>query len=678
MRDLNLSGDFGFKLRRSQITSNGFPSEVDPTVKAQLDELNTLLSKHIFPPEMAETAQTNGTHSRRNGSGGRRRPTEADKRRLAEAKAANASATDINDDPLRELKVLLRKPLSAKFVPADKAASWSSDSLAYEFENADEDEDNGITLSDIIGATSTLSSLRYSFENNLAANWNNFDFNTRAVLEGYPAITDYLVAHGYFVVGLADIKSLTNFVLGNRQGAKSIVNYAIVSAGREIVNREKLSDFGIDEPGSAILKRILSANLSLSSASFNSAFTALVNDYIFNKVELGLIEDSDLKLPAAIKPQLIPQLIKFIRKSPIKITPKNANVLLSMQVQHLVGNIAVPAGADGQAGDEADQDFAVNYLTDDQSMVQVSRSAVKCAAQLFYSMILGDELEVFNVVNYFTHKYLIRGGLEISDGKLRDDLQLYVFSNKFSDLKTGHVSDRSRPAERHMFYRQVFNWGHGQVTDDLIVNREFPRLWKVLILESAKYLERAQISPNPDNYVSRQNVMQAVEDLQYNLSTHCTGMANVITPLIYAELNFVIQRILMHKEVLSQIVPQGGTWWRVVETLYMGMKNMRPRSTVLYNKAKLGDSILRSIANYDSSRFEQNGPFGDFISDVEGFITSQSILQESLAEDLKQGDVEEEKPEPARRYNGRDAAPPMAAAAAPTNMPAPASDEWAF
>jgi hypothetical protein len=172
--------------------------------------------------------------------------------------------------------------------------------------------------------------------------------------------------------------------------------------------------------------------------------------------------------------------------------------------------------------------------------------------------------------------------------------------------------------------------------------------------------------------------MQAVEDLQYNLSTHCTGMANVITPLIYAELNFVIQRILMHKEVLSQIVPQGGTWWRVVETLYMGMKNMRPRSTVLYNKAKLGDSILRSIANYDSSRFEQNGPFGDFISDVEGFITSQSILQESLAEDLKQGDVEEEKPEPARRYNGRDAAPPMAAAAAPTNMPAPASDEWAF
>jgi hypothetical protein len=677
MRDLNLSGDFGFKLRRSQITSNGFPSEVDPTVKDQLDELNTLLGKRIFPPAMAETAQADGTYLRKNGSGERRRLTEAEKKRPAEAKT-DAPATDIGDDPLRGLKMLLMKPLSAKFVPAEKASRWSNDSLACAFDHAHEDKDSGIPLSDVIEATSTLYSLKYSFEKNLAANWNNFDFNTRAVLEGYPAITDYLLAHGYFVMGFADTRSLTNFVLGNRQGAKSVVNYAIVSAGRTIADHDKLSDFGINVPDSVILKRLLSANLSLSSASFKPAFMALVNDYIFNKTELGLIEDSDLELSDALKPQVIPQLIKFIKKSPIEINSKNANYLLSMQVQQIVGNIAVPAGADGQTGDEADQDFNVSYLTDDQSMVQVSRSAVKCAAQLFYSMILGDELEVFNVVNYFTHKYLIRGGLEIFDGRLRDDLQLYVFSNKFSDVKTGHVSDRSRPAERHMFYRQVFNWGHGQVTEDLIVNREFPRLWKVLILESAKYLERVQISPNPDSHVSRQNVMQAVEDLQYNLSTHCTGMANVITPLIYAELNFVIQRILMHKEVLSQIVPQGGTWWRVVETLYMGMKNMRPRSTVLYNKAKLGDSILRSIANYDASRFEQNGPFADFISDVEGFITSQSILQESLAEDLKQGDVEEERPEPTRRYNGMDAAPPMAAAGAPTNMPAPASDEWAF
>ncbi len=40
--------------------------------------------------------------------------------------------------------------------------------------------------------------------------------------------------------------------------------------------------------------------------------------------------------------------------------------------------------------------------------------------------------------------------------------------------------------------------------------------------------------------------MQAVEDLQYDLSAHCIGMATVATPMIYAELNFIIRRFLMH------------------------------------------------------------------------------------------------------------------------------------
>jgi hypothetical protein len=296
-------------------------------------------------------------------------------------------------------------------------------------------------------------------------------------------------------------------------------------------------------------------------------------------------------------------------------------------------------------------------------------------------MVLGDELDVFSAVNFFTHKYLIRGNIEIADSRLRDDLQLYVFSNKFTDLKTNAINDRSRPSERRMFYRQVFDWGRGPTTDDMIVNQEFPKLWKVLILESAKYLERAQISPNPDSYVSRQNVMQAVEDLQYNLSTHCIGMANVITPLIYAELNFVIQRIFMHEEVLRQIVPQGGTWWRVVEALYIGMKNSRPRSTVLYNKAKLGDSILRAIADYNPSTFENDGPFASFISDVEAFITTQSILQESLTEDLKHSDDddEEEKSEAAPATGQKlISLPPSTTAPAATNGHAPAGDEWAF
>ncbi len=323
--------------------------------------------------------------------------------------------------------------------------------------------------------------------------------------------------------------------------------------------------------------------------------------------------------------------------------------------------------------EQSDKDFDVKFLEDDASAVQISVSNVKCAAQLFYCMVLGDELDVFGVVNYFTHKFLIRGGIEIQDHRLRDNLQQYVFSNKFTDIDSGRLLDRTRPAERQMFYKQVFNYGNARTTQDVIVNDEFATLWKTLMFESAKYIERAQESPNPVNYVSRQTVMQAVEDLQYNLSTHCSGMTNVITPLIYDELNFVIKNILMHPEVTRQVVPVGGTWWRVVETLYSAMKSSRPKSTVLYNKAKLGQTILKSIAEYNPASFEDDANFSGFISNVDAFITTQSILQESLPHEIR----EDKK----KRQEDEDDDHPTASYKKPEREQQPAkagSDEWDF
>jgi hypothetical protein len=653
MSDLNFYGASPFRIKRPLITTNGIVSAVDPTIKAQLDELNMLLGRRVVAVAAA-TPAANGA-----GTVNGQRPA--------------TSSTNGAHLPLMEVRALLARPLMPKYVPP-KADSWDPSSLAFAFSNIDEPTDSdgmarSTTLSDLIDATSQLSSLKYAFQNNLSANWVNLDYNTRSVLDGYPAITDYLIALCYFQMGLTEVGGLTNILLSNRLGAKSVVNYAVISAARTIIDHEQLVVDRYNEDDSPIVSKIQTAALALSSVSFRSSLQALVDDFIFNKSESDLIDSSGLGLP----PELKPQLTRYIKNSPIQITSTNAPFFLPVFVSQILAGTSVAGAANGQSADQQDQDFDVQYLTDDQSMIQVSRSAVRCAAQLFYSMVLGDELDVFHTVNYFTHKYLIRGGIEITDSRLRDDLQLYVFSNKFTHLKTGAINDRSRHAERHMFYRQVFNWGHGQVTDDLIVNQEFPRLWKVLILECAKYLERAQISPNPDSYVSRQNVMQAVEDIQYNLSTSCTGMANVITPLIYAELDFVIRRIFMHDEILRQIVPQGGTWWRVVEVLHMGMKHSRPRSTVLYNKAKLGDSILRQIADYNPSTFENDGPFAAFISDVEAFITTQSILQEDLADEHGDSD---KSVMPRANGDRPDVTPPPTAPA--TAAQAPVADEWAF
>jgi hypothetical protein len=99
----------------------------------------------------------------------------------------------------------------------------------------------------------------------------------------------------------------------------------------------------------------------------------------------------------------------------------------------------------------------------------------------------------------------------------------------------------------------------------------------------------------------------------------------------------------MHPEVLRQVVPAGGTWWRVVEQLYMAMRNARPRATVVYNKAKLGHDIIRSIAEYNPATFEDDKNFSAFISNVDAFITTQSILQDSVSDSLRREDAEEEE-----------------------------------
>ncbi len=261
----------------------------------------------------------------------------------------------------------------------------------------------------------------------------------------------------------------------------------------------------------------------------------------------------------------------------------------------------------------------------------MSTAAVKCASQLYYVMTLGDELGVFDAVRYFTHRYLFRDGFAVEDKALRRDLEDYVFNEQFPGYDESAGEQRfmhtTQDAERRSFYRQVFGLGNEPVPGDGMANTEFGRHWKILMLESARYLERAQSSPNPGGYVSKQNVMQAVEDLQYNVSTSCVGMATVMTPLMYAELDFVVERILGHPEVRRHLVPAGGSWWKVVEKL-AAAQGRRTRASVLHNKARLGYSLLRKVAEYTPSQFEQDSVFSAFISDVDAFITTQSILQD--------------------------------------------------
>jgi hypothetical protein len=133
---------------------------------------------------------------------------------------------------------------------------------------------------------------------------------------------------------------------------------------------------------------------------------------------------------------------------------------------------------------------------------------------------------------------------------------------------------------------------------------------------------------------------------------------------------------------MRQIVPAGGTWWRVVETLYLAMRNERPRSTVLYNKAKLGHDILKDVAEYNPATFENNDAFSAFVSEVQAFITTQSILQQDDSSDTDADDASDQGSHTGSPYLGvgalRGVPTTVGAPAAPADQNGTGDGEWDF
>ncbi len=565
----------GFRLRRANATMTGFTAAVDSFGEERLDELDALLRKRIIP----------------------------------------------KGDRARDMLVeLLRAPLTARRA-SPGVGKWADGSLADRLRDQHQDPAEQ-TMHEVIDEDPALARMRYRFDESLDARRTGLDINTRTVLDR-TSVRDLLVLQAALILGITSQSALLNFVFTNPVGVQQVVRYAVVSAARDHIQDKRLRVRGIDEDNSEVVAAL--SKLSLSEESLGTASIGIATSFIESSKYDELIEEGTKLKITDIPAEIRPRLVQYIKESTVEVTKQNAPFILPMYLAKAATTSTTSSGT------TTDDPFSVNFFVEDSASLQVSTAAVKCAAQLYYVMVLGEELGVFDAVRYFTHRYLFREGFAVEDPRLRRDLENYVFSEQFPGLDRETGQDRTmrctRDGERRSFYRQVFNHGTEPVPGEGVPNAEFGRLWKILMLESARYLERAQSSPNPDNYVSRQNVMQAVEDLQYNLSVTCVGMATVMTPLMYAELDFVVNRILGHEEVRKHLVPSGGSWWKVVEKLQAG-QGRRGRASVLHNKARLGYSLLRAIADYTPSRFEEDGPFSAFISNVDAFITTQSILQE--------------------------------------------------
>jgi len=566
---------------RSVATFNGITAKVDPYALELLEEMNTVFERKVFYPP--GSAKSNSGF------------------------------------------------IAAPLEPKDKGA-WDPKSM-LDLINVAKENSADVTLDDLINQENELSNLRYKFQESLTDNSNTLGFDDNTIL-AYDGITNFLVYWAYSEKKAKDINAIKNYVFQNKDGLQSIKKYVLLSATNYIIEKEQLNIPDIKN----VQNSVLNSNITFSQNSLQPKIHYIIDDNIKNSEELLLITDTE-KTIGDIDNDLYPLLIEYIKKSPVKIEKKNAKYFIPLFLSQILDNQQnLPTLSNNNTIVSSDDDaFKVEFLTDDKNTMNISATNLNCAAQLAYSRIMDVDLDVFNVMNYFTHKYLINQSIEIKDPILRDHLQYYVLSNKFSH--TGKQYDRTKPSEREMFYKQVFNAGNAQLTEDFIVNTEFKHLWKTLVVECAKYINRVQDSPNPENFVSRQPIMQALEDLQYNISSHCTGMATVVTPVIYKEIDFITRKILSHEEIVRQVVPSGGSWYRVLEVLYSAMKLRRPKTSVIYNKAKLNFNIIKTLADYNPATFEDDAVFNNFMSMMDAMIICESNLLEKREDD---DDSEEE------------------------------------
>ena len=651
-----------FKLRRGNGNGSGVATDVDRAVQDHLKELNELLGKAVFaeasfvvPPAAPPAVRVRGK---------------------AKARGRAAQPADGLSPAGRKVKEFLELELTPKFAPPKKGESWADDTVAAFLAGEDEDKDN-FNLSHFIDKTPALVQLKYAFLEKVQQDWGHVSANARVILsKDYPYIRDYLLAYAYLVVGITDVDAITNVLLTQKDGVSRVLGYATASAARGLIDEEQLRVEDYNDDDSPFIAKLQQTSVPLAPATFRKSLRTIINEFRFDRDEGEIIDDAIKSgkigaVPASIRSQLI----KYMQNSPVPITAKNAENYLPTFVLQIMGMKGTPA-PDAQDVETTDGDFSVRFKDDAVSEFEVSGPAIESAAQLFHAMVLGEELDVFGAVGYLTNRRLVaNGGMKIKSPALRRDLQDYVFDNEFVDTTTRQRMTRTRAAERQMFFRQVFDWGQGPVPEDLPVNYEFPQLWNVLILESARYLKEARDSLHPESFMSAQGVAQAVEDLQYNLSTHCTGMATVLSPIVDAELAFVLDRVLKHPEVILQIVPEGGTWKRAMDKLNVERKARRPNATTLYNKAKLGKEIIEAIAHYASGDFDDFTKLSAFISKVDAFITTSSILQKERKRGSRKVELADDEEHP----DSPDGMPEerTAEAAAPAKVAA-GRDEWDF
>ena len=387
-----------------------------------------------------------------------------------------------------------------------------------------------------------------------------------------------------------------------------------------------------------IVEEAQKGNFSFSDATFAETLDQVIDKVVFDQEKYDHVDEAfdrfgrKFDLSANEKDALV----NLQKVSPFIDDKETAETFLPIALYNLrnrkVDHNSLAKGGKGKLGS------TVKFLfQSSRASRQINQASIESAADLFYSMVIGEELEVFNAADMLLNKHLSsrKYAIRLDSRETIDAVRLYDRSGRFDDPETGVLYDRSQESDRMHDYKQLFNYGQVMGIDEADVNTGFQPLWDTLMIETAKYIEKVETCTTFEN-VSKNNILQAIEDLQINLSDWSSSSIEASAGLYFKELDFISARFFNDKDIMRQVGRREPTDLGVLKQLLADLNDMRsmPSQHVdgLLKKAMMGYQIIMEIAQYTPARMEKK--FGEFISTVQAYFVAQELLERQHADTM--------------------------------------------
>lgn len=382
---------------------------------------------------------------------------------------------------------------------------------------------------------------------------------------------------------------------------------------------KKLQQSGLDLGGGSVESTVLEV---LTRTSRESRWAPFVDK---------LVKDRRLELSFRRRELVLAALDR------LAVTPAQTNALIAQVIDDVTrGSGTDPVQLTRPVGRTSAWDFQVD-LFDSTSGQVVLADNVRAAGALMWCYDIGERLGVFKLTDALVYRWWV-GLVDFGDADLTSELYRYY---KLRD-------ERPVEEERFLLYRRILDLGGAPVGERVVINSDFPQLWRSLMEEVALYIDRSESSFR--DRINTQGVVQAIQEIQYNLTERMAGMALTQVTEMYNQLRQTevgtgvlgALDILDHPEVVGQLSSgRRRNQWSVIERLAKEEFGVSPNVNALRTSAVEGFKVVDYIADFRSGVLDED-TFEDFISSAKAWILAQQLAGEGLLADAGDGSYEDD------------------------------------